>query len=58
MFNTTQVTIDPDTQEAAELRTWWEAEGSTATLTPLGQVIMEGGGEVVGGGVVGWWRLA
>jgi hypothetical protein len=33
-----QVTIDPDTPEAAELRAWWSSEGSTATITPLGQV--------------------
>jgi len=33
-----QVTLNPESQEAAELRSWWEAEGRTAAIQPLGQV--------------------
>lgn len=33
-----QVTVDPETPEAEELRSWWSSEGSTATITPLSQV--------------------
>lgn len=33
-----QVTVDPETPEADELRSWWSSEGSTATITPLSQV--------------------
>jgi hypothetical protein len=32
------VTIDPEGSEANELRNWWSTEGSTAEITPLGQV--------------------
>lgn len=32
------MTVDPETPEAEELRSWWSSEGSTATITPLSQV--------------------
>lgn len=32
-----KVTLNPESQEAAELRSWWEAEGRTAAIQPLGQ---------------------
>lgn len=31
-----QVELDPDSQEASELRSWWSTEGQAANIQPLG----------------------
>jgi hypothetical protein len=42
-----QVTVNPEGAAADALRQWWDAEGSSAGLTPLGQAAAAGG---AGGG--------
>jgi hypothetical protein len=41
-----QVTLEPDSNEAAELRNWWSSEGSSSDITPLGQVCVGESGMV------------
>jgi hypothetical protein len=38
-----QVTLNPEGAAADALRQWWDAEGSSAALTPLGQAAAAGG---------------
>ncbi|WIA41863.1 hypothetical protein OEZ86_009188 [Tetradesmus obliquus] len=42
-----QVSVNPESAAADALRKWWQAEGSSAALTPLGQASAAGG---AGGG--------
>jgi hypothetical protein len=42
-----QVTVNPEGPAAEALRQWWDSEGSSAALTPLGQAAAAGG---AGGG--------
>uniref|UniRef100_A0A383VJ14 Replication protein A subunit n=1 Tax=Tetradesmus obliquus TaxID=3088 RepID=A0A383VJ14_TETOB len=42
-----QVSVNPESAAADALREWWQAEGSSAALTPLGQASAAGG---AGGG--------
>jgi hypothetical protein len=42
-----QVALNPESAAAGALRQWWDAEGSSASLTPLGQAAAGGG---AGGG--------
>jgi hypothetical protein len=42
-----QVTVNPEGAAADALRQWWDTEGSSAALTPLGQAAAAGG---AGGG--------